>query len=246
MNTMTEIVGGVDTHTDTHVAAVLTTQGAVLETASFPTTASGHANMLAWFVTFGNPVVVGVEGTGSYGKGLTGYLTDHDINVIEVGRVNRQSRRRHGKTDTKDAVAAARAVLSGEASAVPRDTDGPIESLRVLRIARSSAVKNRASVTNRIKSVIVTAPESIRAQLRDLTSVRIVAIAARYRPDPQQLTEPTHATKYTLRSLANQYQALTQEIDDVTNAIAVLVTVVAPVGLTAKTGVGTVIAADMT
>ncbi len=245
MHTMTEIVGGVDTHTDMHVAAVLTTQGAVLEVASFPTTQVGHANMLAWFGSFGDPVAVGVEGTGSYGKGLTNYLTDHDVAVIEVGRVNRQSRRRHGKTDTKDAVAAARAVLSGEATAVPRDTAGPVESLRVLRIARNSAVKNRAAVTNRIKSIIVTAPEPIRAQLRDLTTVRIVAIAGRYRPDSQQLTCPTHATKHALRSLANQYQALTQEIEDVTNALDTLVTEVAPVELTEKTGVGTVIAADM-
>ena len=108
-----------------------------------PVWACGHV-WVVWLVR--HLSVVGVEGTGAYGKGLTGFLTDHDVAVVEVCRVNRQSRRRHGKTDAKDAVAAARAVLSGEASAVPRDTDGPVESLRVLRIARSSAVKSRAAV----------------------------------------------------------------------------------------------------
>lgn len=245
MNTMIQIVGGVDTHTDVHVAAAVTTQGSVLEVASFPTTRAGHVKMLGWLNSFGNPAAVGVEGTGSYGKGLTNYLTDHDVHVIEVGRVNRQSRRRHGKTDAKDAVAAARAVLSGEATAVPRDTVGPVESLRVLRIARKSAVRNRAAVINQIKSIIVTAPESIRVQLRDLTTVRIVATTARYRPDPKQLTDPTHATKHALKSLANQYLALTEEINQGTKALETVVGELAPTELTTKTGIGTVIAADL-
>src|SRR5680860_1679835 len=114
MEPMLQIVGGVDTHADVHVGAVLTTRGQVLETGSFPTTSAGYQNMLVWFGSFGTLISVGVEGTGSYGKGLTRFLEDRDVTVIEVRRVNRQQRRRYGKTDIYDAVAAARAVLSRE------------------------------------------------------------------------------------------------------------------------------------
>ena len=120
MTTMTEtrrqITGGVDTHRDVHVVAALDERGGLLDTNEFPATAEGYHDLLVWLAWFGPIDKVGVEGTGTYGAGLTRHLLDHDIEVIEVDRPNRQRRRRAGKSDTTDAISAARAALSGEAS----------------------------------------------------------------------------------------------------------------------------------
>ncbi len=107
-----------------HVAAAVDHLGGVLGTESFPTTAAGYRRLLTWLRGFGPLHQVGVEGTGSYGSALARYLTEQDVTVLEVGRPNRQFRRRHGKTDVVDAIAAARAVLSGEATATPKTHDG--------------------------------------------------------------------------------------------------------------------------
>lgn len=117
MNTMTSepgsVTGGIDTHLDVHVAAALNHLGAVLGTKSFPTTTAGYRRLLRWMRTYGPLHAVGVEGTGSYGSALARHLAENEVRVIEVSRPNRQVRRRHGKTDVIDAIAAARAVLSG-------------------------------------------------------------------------------------------------------------------------------------
>ncbi len=113
------VIGGVDTHAGAHVAAALSSTGGVLGTQSFPTTLAGYRQLLAWLRTFGSLDWVGVEGTGSYGAALARHLTEQSVTVVEVGRPNRQLRRRQGKTDVVDAIAAARAGLSGEASATP-------------------------------------------------------------------------------------------------------------------------------
>ena len=137
-----EVTGGVDTHLDNHVAAALDARGGVLGTATFPTTTAGYRRLLAWLASFGPVGRVGVEGTGSYGTALARYLTGQGVTVIEVARPNRQVRRRYGKTDIVDAIAAARAVMSGEASATPKSHDGDVEALRTLKVARS-AVRTR-------------------------------------------------------------------------------------------------------
>ena len=129
------VTGGVDTHRDQHVAAALDHLGGVLGTRSFPTTPGGYRQLLGWLRSFGQLDRVGVEGTGSYGAALARHLTTQGIAVIEVSRPNRQVRRRHGKTDVVDAIAAARAVLSREASATPKAHDGPVEAMRALKDA---------------------------------------------------------------------------------------------------------------
>ena len=245
METMPQIVGGVDTHSDAHVAAALSTGGHIIAIRSFSTDQVGYWNMHEWFASAGDLVAVGVEGTGAYGKGLTRFLQARNVNVIEVGRVNRQQRRRHGKTDTKDAVAAARAVISGEACAAPRDTGGPVEALRVMRVARNSAVKSRAATTNRIRAIIVTAPEPVRSQLRDLTISKIVGTVCRYRPDVDNVADPVSATKLALKSLGTQYHALTEQIGHLTRAIERVVDQIAPTELTTQTGIGPITAADL-
>lgn len=109
MTTMTRtgvtVTGGVDTHLDVHVAAVVNELGAVLGTRSFPTTPTGYRQLLGWMSEHGAVQRVGVEGTGTYGVGLTRFLTGREVPVVEVDRPNRQVRRRHGKTDTVDAIA---------------------------------------------------------------------------------------------------------------------------------------------
>ena len=111
-----DVYGGVDTHRDVHVAAVVDSTGRVLGTAPFPADKTGYEQLGDWLGSQGRVVGVGVEGTGSYGAGLTRHLTSIGFEVVEVNRPNRQLSRRLGKTDTTDAEAAARAVLSGQAT----------------------------------------------------------------------------------------------------------------------------------
>jgi transposase len=163
------ITGGVDTHADTHVAAAVDDTGAVLGTAGFQATAAGYASLLAWLNSYGPVSRVGVEGTGSWGSGLARHLADRGVDVQEVIRPNRQTRRRYGKSDNADAVAAARAVLSGQANGRPRGNTGVVECLRLLKVARRSAIKQRTMVANQIHGLVTTSPENLRATLRGLT-----------------------------------------------------------------------------
>lgn len=135
------VFGGVDTHRDNHVGAVVDTAGRFLGSAQFRADPAGYARLVAWMESWGRIFRVGVEGTGSYGAGLTRYLLGARIEVVEVNRPNRQLRHRRGKDDHTDAYAAARAALSGEATAVPKSGDGPVEAIRILRLVRRSAVK---------------------------------------------------------------------------------------------------------
>src|SRR6478752_8678140 len=139
----TQITGGVDTHLDVHVAAALDDHGGLLGTASFETTPDGYRELAEWLCSFGDVALVGVEGTGSYGTGLTRHLQAAGINVVEVDRPNRQRRRRAGKSDTHDAVNAARAAFAGDALGAPKTRDGNVEAIRVLRLVRNSATRDR-------------------------------------------------------------------------------------------------------
>ncbi len=139
---------GVDTHADVHVAAALDHLGRELGTLSIATTVSGFWELLAWASQFGVIDRIGVEGTGSWGAGLARWLRDEGMVVVEVDRPNRRTRRRHGKSDTVDAIAAARAVQSGEATGTPKAANGDVEVIRVLRVAYRSAVKARTQAAN--------------------------------------------------------------------------------------------------
>lgn len=185
MTTMTParfaVTGGVDTHRDEHVAAALDPVGGLLGTASFPTTTAGYRALLAWLQTFGPIGSIGVEGTGSYGAGLARYLSSARVVVFEVSRPNRQVRRRYGKSDVVDAIAAARAVLSGEATGIPKTHDGPVEALRALKAIHRSANKARTQAINQIRAVLVTAPDDLRTRLRDLPRGQLLATCAAFR-----------------------------------------------------------------
>ena len=139
----TAVTGGVDTHLDLNVAAALDSVGGLLGVEEFPTTAAGHEKLLCWLAGFGDVARVGVEGTGSYGAGLARYLRGAGVEVVEVDRPNRQVRRRAGKTDTVDAIEAARAAQGGRALGAPKTRDGNVEAIRALVVARRSARDTR-------------------------------------------------------------------------------------------------------
>jgi transposase len=230
------VTGGVDTHLDVHVAAVLDHRGGLLGVESFETTPAGYRCLLGWLRGYGEVDLVGVEGTGSYGAGLTRHLQREAVRVVEVDRPNRQRRRRRGKSDPQDAITAARAAQSGDARGEAKTRDGNVEAMRVLRIARSSARKARTQARNQMRSIISTAPEPIRAELRNLNVYRLLEHAAAYRPG--QRHDVASLTKRTLRMLARRARALEAEVAELDAILEPLVAQTAP-ALAARPGVGT-------
>ena len=190
--------------------AVLDELGRLLDTASFAATPAGYRRLNSWLCGHGEVLAVGVEGTGSWGAGLSRFLRARGVNVIEVNRTNRQTRRRKGKTDTVDAEAAARAVLAGDATVIPKSGDGPIESVRQLRVARHGAMKARTAAANQMHSLTDTAPDELRTKLRGLTTLQRARTCARLRVG-DALT-PTGAAKIALRAVASRWLSLHEEI----------------------------------
>ena len=212
-----DVYGGVDTHRDVHMAAVVDTAGRVLGTAPFGANAAGYRQLKDWLASYGPLVRVGVEGTGSYGAGLTRYLMASNIVVVEVNRPNRQVRRLRGKTDTVDAEAAARAALNGQATAQPKQGNGPVEAIRMLRVVRRSAIKARTQTINQLHALVLTAPEQVKQQLRGISTQAQVRTCAGFRPGTSATT--TAYAKRALRHLARRYRTLTSEIRDLDNQI---------------------------
>ncbi len=239
-----DVTGGVDTHQDTHTAAVIDSVGRVLGTQQFPATAAGYAALLAWMRGFGLLIQVGVEGTGAYGAGLARRLRGEGIEVIEVDRPNRKTRRFQGKSDPIDAIAAAKAALAGERTGVPKQRDGRVEALRNLRVARRSAVDQRADTQRQIRALIVTAPDDLRARLRGLAVKQLIAACANLRPDRADAATPGTATKIALRSLARRHQQLATEIADLDELLEPLVAAINP-ALVAVNGVGADVAGQL-
>ncbi len=230
------IYGGVDTHKDLHVAAVIDQTGRVLGSESFAANPAGYRRLESWMCAFGPVVKAGIEGTSSYGVGLTRHLLGAGVEVVEVIRPNRQVRRRRGKSDTVDAEAAARAALSGDAATAPKGNDGIVESIRALRVALCSTRSHRTRVANQIRDLINTAPEQLRCGLEPLTTPQRVKRCARFRPG--DLTQPVEATKAALRTLARQHLALSSDLDELRGHLDQL-TVAANPALRAAKGIGT-------
>jgi transposase len=239
-----EVVGGVDTHKDTHTAAVIDTAGRMLGHATFPATGAGYAQLLGWLTGFGRLLLVGIEGTGVYGSGLAAHLRGQGVEMVEVDRPDRKARRWQGKSDPVDAEAAARAALAARATGIPKDRDGEVEALRVLRVARRSAVDQRADVQRRIKALIVTAPEALRQRLRGLRDKQLLATCAGLRPDTTRLHEPVEATKHALRTLAARHAQLTVEVTALDTHLAALVERINP-ALLQLNGVGVDVAGQL-
>jgi transposase len=246
-NTEVAVILGVDTHLDFHTAVALDHLGRRLGEASVPTTPKGYQRLLRWAEGFGPLGCAGVEGTSSYGAGLTRHLRARGIEVLEVERPKhrrRGSRRTlQKKSDPSDAEAAARAVLAAEASGVPKSADGRVEMIRTLRAARRSAVKARTQAANQLQGLRVRAPEQLRKRLRGLSTKELVSVAARFRlaGDP---TDVPSATKFALRSVARRYETLSAEIAELDAHLGRLVEQAAP-ELISLPGIGTDSAATL-
>jgi transposase len=229
------VIGGVDTHKDFHVAAVVDVVGRVLGVETFPASRHGYRRLLSWMQSHGEVIGVGVEGCGSWGAGLARHLAERAVKVVEVNRPNRQKRRLRGKSDPVDAEAAARAVLCGEATVTPKTGTGPVEALRQLRVARAGAVKARISAANQLHSLCDAPPETIRAQLRRLPLRQKVEICERWRPGSAYT--PVNAAKRAMLSVARRWRALDLEVRELDAHLkAILDGIAGP--LLAKHGVG--------
>ena len=222
------VVGGVDCHAEVHHAAALDGTGRRLGEQAFPATRPGYERLLAWLRGFGSVATVGVESTGSYGAGLTRFLLRAGVRVVEINQPHAHLRHRRGKTDAIDAEAAARKVLSGEATVVPKETTGAVEAIRQLRLTRRSAVKARAVASRQLGDLIVTAPADLRERLSCKTLPGQAAICVRFRPDRQRLTDPVQAAKLALRTLARRIAALDAEIAQLDEHLEPLVRAAAP------------------
>ncbi len=244
--TRVEVILGVDTHLEFHVAVAVDHLGRRLGESSVPTTTKGYERLLCWAEGFGPVRCAGVEGTSSYGAGLARHLKTQGVEVLEVERPKRRQRsprRNVKKSDSSDAERAARAVLAGETSGVPKSGDGCVEMIRALRAARRSAMKARTQAANQLQGLRVTAPEELLNRLRGLSTKELVAAAARFRlgDDPRDVPA---ATKFALRSVARRYEALSAEIAELDAHLDRLVAQVA-LELVSLLGIGTENAATL-
>ena len=233
----THVIGGVDTHKDLHVAAVVDHRDRVLGTESFPTTRHGYRLILAWMRSFGDLRRVGVECSSSYGAGLLRYLQAADVEVLEVTAPDKHDRRRRGKNDDYDAESAAHAAFAKRHTVTPRTRDGMVESLRVLRGCRKTAVQARRIALQMIQMTIVCAPDKIREPLRAMTRMQLVRTLAAWRPDLTAYRQVEEAYRISLRSLARRYLELNDEVADLDDMIGAIVQDLAP-ELLAQTAIG--------
>ena len=221
------ITGGVDTHLDTHVAAALDANGGVLGIESFATTPQGFRALHGWLAGFGPVARVGVEGTGAYGAGLARHLRGEGLEVIEVDRPNRQLRRILGKSDTVDAVEAARAVLSGRARGVAKTADGNVEAMRALLIAKRSGREARITCLNQLRHLGFCAPDELRERFRGVPRDQLADVAVALRP--RTGSDPvTYATKLAMRTLARRVLTLVEDNNALDGILAELVAATAP------------------
>jgi transposase len=239
-----DYVIGVDTHRDEHVLAVVAAPaGAVAAQRSVRASARGYAEAVQFADTHTNGARVwAIEGAGHYGAGLARYLSGRGETVLEVGRGPRDERRLRGKDDSLDAIRAARTALASETLARPRAGQRR-EALRLLLLARRSAVDVRREALVQLRSVIVTAPDRLREQLRGLPVQRLVVRCSRLRRSSSAPPDEL-ATRQVLRSLARRIEAATAEAAELERAILAHVRALAP-QLLDEAGVGPIVAAQV-
>jgi transposase len=239
-----EYVIGVDTHRDRHTLAVVAAgTGAVVAQMVVAARARGYAAALRFADRHaGGARVWAVEGAGHYGAGLSRSLTEQGETVLEVGRQTRGERRLRGKDDTLDAIRAARSGLAAETLALPR-AGAHQEALRVLLLARRSAVDVRRVALVQLRSVIVTAPEPLREELRRLPLGQLLRRCSRFRRSDSRPADQL-AIVLTLRSLARRIEAATVEADQLEREILTHVRVLVP-DLLNEPGVGPIVAAQL-
>lgn len=229
-------VVGIDTHKHLHVAALLDGLGRVLGTLAFAATDAGTAELVVWLSEHGTTLSAGIEGTGSYGYRLTRGVQAAGISVFEVNRPDRANRRRKGKSDPVDAEAAARAVLSGQASAVPKDREGAVGSLRALTIARNSAVKATTTASNQIKALLIGGDQELQDTMRVSSLLQLATLCSDLAPITGERT--------ALRNLGRRWLYLHAEILELDTMIRALIRQSAP-ALLERPGIGIHTAAQL-
>ena len=230
-----QVIIGVDTHQDQHVAVAIDQRGVRLDEKHVPVATCGYEELERWSRNLGQIHAFGIEGTGSYGAGLARFLTSRNYTVVEVNRPDRSVRRRKGKSDATDAEMAARAVLSGIADAIPKSGEGEVEMIRMLKSTKDSAVKARTQAINQIKALAVTAPSELRETLDGLTTAALITRCKGLRSG--RLDNPKAAAKYALRSLACRFRQLNEEVQELETELERLTSGIAPV-LVSAFGVG--------
>ena len=237
-----KVVIGIDTHKHLHVAVALNALGARIGERTVAADSRGYEEIQDWARSLGRPWAIGIEGTGSYGAGIASYLRRAGHRIIEVNRGDRRGRRENGKSDTLDAEAAARAVLAGTATAIPKSADGASEMIRQIKIARDTAVKSRTQALNSLKAIIVNAPPELREQLDELGERALIERCSGLRPGP--ITSPLASAKHALRALARRWLDLAKEIVDHDQVLERLTLEEAP-SLRRAFGIGPDTAAEM-
>jgi transposase len=236
----TDYVIGVDTHRDRHSAAILASNGGLVDETSVGADQAGYTTLLGWARRrAASRRVWAIEGTGSYGAGLAAFLDRHGERVVEIGRRVRRSGPSRAKSDPLDAIEAAREALGQPRHAAPRAA-GEREALRVLVNTREGAVLARTAAINQLRALIVAAPEPLRASLRGLSFAELVTRCAQLRPGARDAS--TRASALALRSTARRIASLSAEARDLTREITQLVASTAP-ALLNEPGVGPISAA---
>jgi transposase len=225
--TQPQVTVGVDTHKQFHVAHAVDQLGRPLGSHRITVDALGYRDLVSWARQFGPIHQVGIEGPGHYGAGLARYLCAEGIHVTEVGRPKKQRRARYGKSDENDAAGAAAIVLAGEDLGDPKTADGPAEMVRILRVARASAVRARGKAFLALKDLIVTAPDELRADLSG-TYRKTLIYACRMLVTPEIPSTPTDAAKIALKSLAVRCHELDAETERLGRQIDALTAAAAP------------------
>lgn len=236
------VIVGVDTHKDAHVAVALDELGGLLGSGTFTADRVGYRALIGWAAVFGDQIVFGVEGTGSYGAGLASAIRRSGNGVLEVLRADRRDRRLRGKSDTIDAENAARAVLAGIVHAVPKTGDGIVEMIRVTKVAKDNAVKARSSAMISLKQVLVNAPDDLRQSLKGLPRMTLIRRCAGLQAG--RIDSVTAATENALHSIATRWLALDAEIRGHDHLLATLTSSVVP-SLVEAFGIGPDVAAEM-
>ena len=179
------VIVGVDTHTHVHVAVAIDSWGIRLGDHAFVADSGGYEALVTWAETHGRIEAFGIEGTGSYGAGLARAVRRAGHHVVEVNRGDRRTRRAAGKSDTIDAEVAARSLLAGQSTAIPKTADGAVEMIRQLKITRDTAMKARTTAMNTLKQILMQAPPVLREALHDLTDHGLLTRCAGLRPGPR-------------------------------------------------------------
>ena len=217
-----QVVIGVDTRKEIHVAAAVDWQGALVDERCFATARQGCRQLESWARSLGDVLRVGVECSGPYGSGLARHLAKNGFTVLEAASPDRAVRRKRGKDGFIDAGMAAEAALSGVRTVTPKSRDGMVEALRMLQKARSTAVAARRAALQTTRARIASAPEEPRGRLRGMARMQLVRRLSATRPDPAGFKSPVGAARISPRRLAKRCVGLDDEVpelDETTEAV---------------------------